>query len=73
MYEKCRSIEEARQDFDKMVDKDDVSWTAVIDKYLEDWTMEEGFSLFSVLMRLVIRTNCFTFAEFLNACADHVA
>ena len=35
--------------------------------------MEEGFSLFSMLMRLVIRTNGFTFAEFLNACADHVA
>ena len=35
--------------------------------------MEEGFSLFLVLMRLVIRINGFTFAEFLNACADHVA
>ena len=45
----------------------------VIDRYLEDWTMEEGFSLFSVLMRLVIRINGFTFVEFLNACADHVA
>ena len=63
MYGKCRSIEEARQNFDKMVDRDDVSWTAVIDRYLEDWT----------LMRLVIRTNGFMFAEFLNACVDHVA
>ena len=35
--------------------------------------MEEGFSLFSVLMRLVIRINGFMFAEFLNACVDHVA
>ena len=32
--------------------------------------MEEGFSLFSVLMRLVIRINGFMFAEFLNACVD---
>ena len=63
MYRKCGSIEEARQNFDKMVDRDDVSWTAVIDRYLEDWT----------LMRLVIRTNGFMFAEFLNACVDHVA
>ena len=73
MNGKCGSIEEARQNFDKIVDRDDVSWTAVIDRNLEDWTMEEGFSLFSVLMRLVIRTNGFTFTEFLNACADHVA
>ena len=73
MYGKCGSTEEARQNFDKMVDRDDVSWTAVIDRYLEDWTMEEGFSLFLVLMRLVMRINGFTFAEFLNACADHVA
>ena len=63
MYRKCGSIEEARQNFDKMVDRDDVSWTAVIDRYLEDWT----------LMRLVIRTNGFMFAEFLNSCVDHVA
>ena len=35
--------------------------------------MEEGFSLFSMLMRLVIRTNGFMCAEFLNACVDHVA
>ena len=62
------SVEETRQNFDKMVDRDDVSWTAVIDRYLEDGTMEEGFSLFSMLMRLVIRSNDFRFFGFLNAC-----
>ena len=61
-------VEETRQNFDKMVDRDDVSWTAVIDRYLEDGTMEEGFPLFSVLMRSVIRPNDFRFAGFLNAC-----
>uniref|UniRef100_A0A7N2LZZ8 Uncharacterized protein n=1 Tax=Quercus lobata TaxID=97700 RepID=A0A7N2LZZ8_QUELO len=35
------SVEETRQNFDKMVDRDDISWTAVIDRYLEDGTMEE--------------------------------
>ena len=51
-----------------MVDRDDVTWTTVIDRYLEDGTMEEGFSLFSMLMRSVIRPNYFRFAGFLNAC-----
>ena len=35
------SVEETRQNFDKMVDRDDVSWTTMIDRYLEDGTMEE--------------------------------
>ena len=39
----------------------------------EDGTMEEGFALFLVLMRLVIRPSDFTFTGVLNACADHVA
>nr|POF24633.1 pentatricopeptide repeat-containing protein [Quercus suber] len=66
------SVEETRQNFDKMVDRDDISWTAVIDRYLEDGTMEEGFSLFSMLMKSVIRPNDFrdaltgfSFMEFL--------
>ena len=39
----------------------------------EDGSMEEGFALFLVLMRLVIRPSDFTFTGFLNACVDHVA
>ena len=76
VYQTCMgnagSIEEARQIFDKMVDRDVVSWTTVIDGYLKDGTMEEGFALFSVLMRSVIRPNDFTLAGFLNTWADHV-
>ena len=71
VYQTCMgnagSTEEARQIFDKMVDRDVVSWTIVIDGYLKDGTMEEGFALFSVLRRSVIRPNDFTFAGFLNA------
>ena len=47
MYGKCGSIEEARQDFDKMVDRDDVSWTAVIDRYLGG--LDYGRGIFFVL------------------------
>ena len=45
VYQPCMgiagSVEETRQNFDKMVDRDDVSWTTMIDRYLEDGTMEE--------------------------------
>ena len=43
VYQPCMGIagtvEETRKIFNKMVDRDDVSWTAVIDRYLEDGTM----------------------------------
>ena len=41
------SVEETRQDFDKMVDRDDVSWTAVIDRYLGG--LDYGRGIFFVL------------------------
>lgn len=73
MYGKCGSIEEARYIFDKMVEKDVVSWTTMIGRYLEDGRREEGFALFRHLMSSKIKPNEFTFAGVLNACADHAA
>ncbi|KAJ4714949.1 Pentatricopeptide repeat-containing protein [Melia azedarach] len=73
MYGKCGSINEARRIFDKMVDRDVVSWTAMIGRYFEERKREEGFRLFSELMVSKIRPNEFTFAGVLNACADHTA
>ncbi|KAM6591469.1 hypothetical protein CsatA_014074 [Cannabis sativa] len=73
MYGKCGSIKDARCIFDKMEDRDVVSWTAMIDRCFEDGTREEGFALFSKLMSSGTRPNDFTFAGVLNACADHVA
>ena len=39
-------MEEARQIFDKMVDRDVVSWTAVIDGYLGGWDYGRGICFF---------------------------
>ncbi|XVF24158.1 hypothetical protein REPUB_Repub13aG0103100 [Reevesia pubescens] len=36
MYGKCGSIEKARSIFGKMVDRDIVAWTAMIDRYFRD-------------------------------------
>ncbi|TXG71086.1 hypothetical protein EZV62_006021 [Acer yangbiense] len=73
MYEKCGNINEARRIFDNMVDRDVVSWTAMIGRYFEEGRREEGFVLFSKLMKSGIRPNEFTFAGVLNACVDHAA
>ncbi|PRQ47837.1 putative tetratricopeptide-like helical domain, DYW domain-containing protein [Rosa chinensis] len=71
MYGKCGSIEEARCVFDKMVNREVVTWTAMIGRYFEDGKKDEGLALFSELMKSGIRPNEFTFAGVLNACADH--
>ncbi|KAF3438899.1 hypothetical protein FNV43_RR17174 [Rhamnella rubrinervis] len=73
VYGKCGSIEEARRIFDKMANRDVVSWTTMIGRYFEDGQREEGFALFSKFMSSGNRPNEFTFAGVLNACADHAA
>ncbi|XP_016436361.2 pentatricopeptide repeat-containing protein At4g37170-like [Nicotiana tabacum] len=70
MYGKCGSVDEARHVFDRTKDKDVVSWTAMIDRYFGDGRWEEGYLLFSHLMKSGIRPNDFTFAGVLNACAN---
>ncbi|KAG5528758.1 hypothetical protein RHGRI_029428 [Rhododendron griersonianum] len=69
MYAKCGNIDEARYIFDKTVDRDVVSWTAMIHRYFEDGRREEGFALFSDFLKSGMRPNEFTFAGVLNACA----
>ncbi|XP_058190731.1 pentatricopeptide repeat-containing protein At4g37170-like [Rhododendron vialii] len=69
MYAKCGNIDEARYIFDKTVDRDIVSWTAMIHRYFEDGRREEGFALFSDFLKSGMRPNEFTFAGVLNACA----
>ncbi|XP_044469352.1 pentatricopeptide repeat-containing protein At4g37170 [Mangifera indica] len=73
MYGKCGSINEARHIFDRMVDRDVISWTAMIGRYFEEGRKEEGFALFSELTKSRSRPNEFTFAGVLNACAVHAA
>ncbi|XP_047323495.1 pentatricopeptide repeat-containing protein At4g37170 [Impatiens glandulifera] len=71
IYGKCGSIYEARHIFDQTTDKDIVSWTAMIDRYLEDGKRKEGFAMFSDLLRTqTIKPNEFTFSGILNTCAN---
>ncbi|EXC24858.1 hypothetical protein L484_013224 [Morus notabilis] len=73
MYGKCGNIDEARRVFDKMVERDVVTWTAMIDRCFRSGRSKDGFSLFMELMSSGTRPNGFTFSGVLNACADHAA
>lgn len=73
MYGKCGSLNEAKNIFDRMVNRDVVTWTAMIDRYFRDGRWQEGFRLFSDLIRSGVRPNDFTFSGVLNACADRAA
>ncbi|KAG9444061.1 hypothetical protein H6P81_015401 [Aristolochia fimbriata] len=69
MYAKCGSIEEARFVFNEILEKDVVTWTTMIGRYLEGGRRKEGFELFFDMLRSGVRPNEFTFAGILNACS----
>ncbi|KAL5702896.1 Pentatricopeptide repeat-containing protein [Ranunculus cassubicifolius] len=73
MYGKCGSIDEARHIFDGMLNRDVVTWTAMIGRYFEEGRRKEGFELFSKMLISGIRPNDYTFAGVLNACSDQTS
>ncbi|CAN8305770.1 unnamed protein product [Cochlearia groenlandica] len=69
MYGKCGCIDEARNIFDKIVNKDVVSWTLMMDRYFKCSRWREGFSLFSEMVgSSCVQPNEYTFAGVLQAC-----
>ncbi|KAF5180375.1 Pentatricopeptide repeat, partial [Thalictrum thalictroides] len=70
MYAKCGSLDEARYVFDRMLDRDVVTWTAMIGRYFEEKRWKEGFELFVEMLKSGIKPNDFTFAAVLNACSS---
>lgn len=70
MYAKCRCVDSARYVFDRMRDRDVVSWTAMIGRYFDAKRKREGLGLFGEMLRSGIRPNDFTFAGVLDACGE---
>eukprot|EP01018_Ginkgo_biloba_P026601 Gb_41454 [translate_table: standard] len=70
MYVKCGDMASARQVFDKMRDRDKVSWTAMIAGYAENGMAEEALKLFYRMRRARMKANQFTFVGILTACAS---
>eukprot|EP01018_Ginkgo_biloba_P036812 Gb_09741 [translate_table: standard] len=73
MYAKCKSVEDARQVFDEMYEKDLVSWNAMIAGYTQNGHWKAALVLFYQLQQGGIEADQFTFASILTACANLVA
>eukprot|EP01018_Ginkgo_biloba_P022100 Gb_10157 [translate_table: standard] len=69
MYAKCGNIGDARQVFDKMPERDVVSWSAMVAGYAQDGDGEEALKLFCQSQRAALKPDQYTFASGLKACA----
>jgi pentatricopeptide repeat protein len=69
MYAKCGSIEIARQLFNNMSHKNEVSWNAIIAGYAQSGHDTEALNLFSEMQLAGMKLNSFTLVSALQACA----
>eukprot|EP01018_Ginkgo_biloba_P012014 Gb_13369 [translate_table: standard] len=70
VYAKCGSIEEACQQFERIPDRDVVSWNAMIVGYAQNGQGEEALKLFYQMLQADIKPDQVTFASVFNACAS---
>eukprot|EP00250_Pteridium_aquilinum_P016413 c23092_g3_i1 orf=143-1567(+) len=68
MYAKCSSLVEAWEAFDKMPERDIVSWNALISGYAEHGHSHEAFRCFEELQTEGLSPNPTTIASILKAC-----
>jgi len=73
MYAKCRRIEDARQLFDVMRERDVVSWTTMIVGFGQCGQEAEALHLFGKMQQVSVKPNEFTFATVLSACGNLAA
>eukprot|EP01018_Ginkgo_biloba_P016729 Gb_00639 [translate_table: standard] len=73
MYAKCGSLEFARHLFDKMPEKNLVSWTAMVGGYARHGCCEEALKLFHEMQLAGLPPDNFLFPLALKACASLAA
>ncbi|XP_057856631.2 pentatricopeptide repeat-containing protein At3g24000, mitochondrial [Cryptomeria japonica] len=69
-YAKCERIEDAQQVFDKMYERNMISWTAIIAGYSQHGLFEECLTLFSQMQLAGLKPNLFTLTCVLDSCAS---
>eukprot|EP01018_Ginkgo_biloba_P026876 Gb_29534 [translate_table: standard] len=69
MYAKCGRIVDAISFFDRMPQRDVISWTSIIAGYMQNDHYEEALQLFHQMHLAGIKPNAFTFTCVLRACA----
>ncbi|XP_061376129.1 putative pentatricopeptide repeat-containing protein At5g08490 isoform X2 [Gastrolobium bilobum] len=71
MYAKCGLVShDAYAVFDNIIDKDVVSWNAMIAGFAENGLLEDAFTLFSLMVKGPIQPNYATVANILPVCAS---
>ncbi|KAH9288068.1 hypothetical protein KI387_032185 [Taxus chinensis] len=69
MYAKCESIHKAREVFDKMPQRNVVSWNGMIVGYAQNGFVEKALETFKQMQLADVKPNSTTFASILPACA----
>eukprot|EP00253_Pinus_taeda_P001198 PITA_01198 len=69
MYAKCGSVEDAHLVFDKMAQKNLVSWTAVIGGYVQNGNPHAALKFFNQMLLGGVVPNAFTITNVVSACA----
>lgn len=67
MYAECGCIEEARQAFDRMKERNVITWTAMIGAYAKNGLDAEAYRLLLQMKREGYKPNAFTYTSILNA------
>ncbi|XP_050229235.1 pentatricopeptide repeat-containing protein At4g35130, chloroplastic-like, partial [Mercurialis annua] len=69
MYVRCGSIVSARECFDTMVEKDNITWTSMIEGYGVHGMAIEAVQLFDQMLMERVIPNSVTFLSLLSACS----
>eukprot|EP01018_Ginkgo_biloba_P036306 Gb_38750 [translate_table: standard] len=69
MYAKCGCIEDARRVFDKMPQRNLVSWTTLITGYAQNGHGNDVLQLFEEMVRIGLKPDHITFIGVLSACS----
>ncbi|CAL8993588.1 unnamed protein product [Prunus brigantina] len=70
MYAKCGSIKDARLVFDKLKQRDEVSWNAMISGYSMHGLGLEALKIFEMMQETNCKPNKLTFVGILSACSN---
>ncbi|KAI6693390.1 hypothetical protein NL676_021100 [Syzygium grande] len=69
MYTKCRNLEFARMAFDRMEDKDKISWNSMLSGYVQNGQANEALLLFEQMQDSGCQPNPVTALIMVSACA----
>ncbi|EFJ06286.1 hypothetical protein SELMODRAFT_135788 [Selaginella moellendorffii] len=69
-YGKCEAVEDARQVFDRILDKDIVCWNAMIGAYAQNHCEEKAFALYLEMVENQMPPNDVTLITLLDSCSS---